>query len=423
MTDQRADITQLLYEAAYGDVLDELEDVDEVWAAWPRAEALFGLEDWDELDETLEAAGEGAGIPSERVAVMAGFTAVYRGALEEARGHFDQALTICADDPDALRGRARVLRYLGEDRETAGAPLLAALEVLPAADAPDASPRALHQRAQTLYDLGVLALEDDDYAGTELYWTEAAAARPDDGEHLLDLARLHARLERGDDAAAFALAAVEATPLLVEGYALAAKSLADAGRFEEAIEVAQQGVEVDPEEPFCVVSLAHTLLVAGELERAVETADLAIELDPTIPDPYQTKATALHALGRDAEFRVDDADFLQMTPLLPGFLFGELMPSGLSFDDVLAEVARMSPDDLRRAAEEALQSGLLPEQMRPMVESMMGQLPALMEQLPSLLAGGRPLTEVSPETAGPVLEGADLRRRLKVIDGGKGQKG
>lgn len=420
---QRADeIRTLLDDAAYGDVLDALEDLSKAWAAWPRVEALFGLEDWDELPEALEEAMETPG-PVGRAEVMRAYVTLYTGELDEAVGLFDAALAAVPEEPDALRGKAVAVRFLGEDADAAADCLKRALAALPQVDADHATPRTMHKRAQCLRDLGILAIEDDDLANAELHWLAASRARPEDGEYLLDLARLYSHLERRDDAVRMAHAAVEATPLLVEAYALASHCLAMDQRFEEAVDAAQQGIDADPEEPFSYANLANTLLLAGKFEESLAAANIAIRLDPTLPDPYQVRAAALDTLGRVDEFPSEDAGFLQQEPALPLFLFGELFATGLSLDDVLAQVAQMSPDDLKRAAEDALQSGLLPEAMRPMVESMMGQLPQLMQQLPALMGGGAPLTEVADQPIQPVITGDDLRSQLRIIDGGKDSDG
>ncbi len=418
-----AQLAELLDDAAFGEVLDELEDVEEPGALWPRVEALFGLEDWDELEEVLDEAMEDGDPPTGRAAVMLGFTALNRGELTAATAGFDEALALHPADPDALRGRAGVLRMNGDDPSHAESVLRSALAALPHLDSDQNTPRAAHTRALVRRDLGMLALEDADYALAEQHWQAAADAAPEDGEHLLNLARLYAHLDRPDDAAEFAARAAEATPLLVEAYALQAQALAGLRRFDEAIEIGRAGVAVDPEEPFSVAGVAHCQLLSGDFEGALRTCDAAIELDPTLPDAYQIKATALASLQREDEFRQDDAAFLQMEPMLPGFLDGGLFGSGPSLDDVLEQVAQMSPDDLRMAAEHALQSGLLPEAMRPMVESMMGQLPQLLQQLPSLLGGEAPLTEVPPVPSSPVLQGDELRKSLRVIDGGKDSDG
>ena len=79
-------------------------------------------------------------------------------------------------------------------------------------------------------------------------------------------------------------------------------TLHDSGEFDQAIEIYNQALELDPGSPLIHYELALSYFSKGDLEKAIEYSDLVLESgDDYLLEAYMTKGSALDNLGRTQE--------------------------------------------------------------------------------------------------------------------------
>ncbi|MEW6744173.1 MAG: tetratricopeptide repeat protein [Planctomycetota bacterium] len=187
-----------------------------------------------------------------------------RGRYEEALRTFDQVLSLCAGDPEALLGRLRVLLTLGQ-RKTVREELKEASSVIrqrgmAAADTNWYLGCLYHLVGR--YEEGALELASRHMAQAERAWRNAGDPRR--SQALVELARIHLDGRKG-----FAG---------IEGDAL------------EAIRGFKDALEQDPYVPRAHVGLARTYLFRDEIGNAEEQIDEELAKRPDEPEAIALKA-------------------------------------------------------------------------------------------------------------------------------------
>ncbi|MEO1269120.1 MAG: tetratricopeptide repeat protein [Myxococcota bacterium] len=424
-TDPRAAQAQtLIDDEAYEEALGLLEGAEDPELVRLRAEALMELEEfeeaeeeWDSLDLSFEEPGTDA-----RPWSLRGFLSYYLDEAEEAKAAFDQALKLDGHHVRSMLGRSLVLREMEFDR-AALLDLDRALMVLEDADEGDEKAQAF--RGETHNLKATYALDDEDYEAAEQHLRNACKANPDDPEYLLDLARLLSLTGRVEDAMTTAHQASELDELLLQAHLLRSQLLGLNGRSAEAVQVARDTIELDDEEPYSWLQLAAALTLRNDHEGALEAAERAIALDDELIDGHQLRVASLQALGREVELSAELRARLSEPPDLPDFLYGDRFDPYEQAQDALQEMADMSPDQIKELTDEVFNMLGLPPQLRPMVESMMENLPSMLQQYPGLAKGQIPPDLMSslggmmpPMGAMPSAPAAG-RPNLTVISGGK----
>jgi tetratricopeptide (TPR) repeat protein len=406
MTDESdllSEARQLMEDEEYDEVLALLDGQASEACLCLRAQALLELEEFEDVLEEL-AGLEGEPESSEPF-TLRGLAHYYLEELQEAQDAFGAAQKLDPTDVAALHGRALVYHAL-EFSRAANLDLDKAMMVLESADFDPEERSALIGQTHNLR-AGFLIEEGEAGAATDALMA-AHAADDTEPEYALDVARITMLQGRVDEALDYAGRAVEIDEYCFEARLLQAQLTALSGDSSGALDLVRATVDLDPEEPYSHIMLATVLSLAGRLAEAVEAADTAIELDPELADGYQLKAAALEALGRHGEIDAVIREFLQEAPDLPGYLFGERFDPYEASNQALAELANMSPGDLQNLAKEVMGTFGMPEALRPMIDQVMGNLPAMLEQLSG---SGLPPEAPQKSVSGPPA--------LRVIEGGK----
>jgi Flp pilus assembly protein TadD len=109
----------------------------------------------------------------------------------------------------------------------------------------------------------------------------------------------------------------------VDALASLSSALLDAGRADEALQVAYRAVHLDVASPAALAALGYALLEVGEFDRALEAFERAISIEPHNLELLAGLAVALGANGQHsaAALRFDqiatiDAEYVQQDPRL-----------------------------------------------------------------------------------------------------------
>jgi TolB-like protein/DNA-binding winged helix-turn-helix (wHTH) protein/Tfp pilus assembly protein PilF len=183
-------------------------------------------------------------------------------SLEEAQGHFEQAIALDPAYSLAHVGLADTLNLMS----TYGT----------------ASQSELWTRRQALADR---ALELD----------------PESGEAWTALASLRVDQNRTDEAETYFRRAIEFSPNYATAYHWYAYLLENAGRAEEALPLIRQALELDPMAPILTVQYARVLWKLGRVEGANAALLEGVRRNPQFLSYYLNLATNLRELGQMAE--------------------------------------------------------------------------------------------------------------------------
>ncbi|MDE0710996.1 MAG: tetratricopeptide repeat protein [Rhodospirillales bacterium] len=244
----------------------------------------------------------------------------------------DQALTL-KDDPAFTCLRADVLRGLDRFEES----IEEAQAVL------DRDPdhwRGLDQMIQTLARLG--RLEE-----AETHANELVQLAPGEPIALLKASNFFRARNRLDQALELVNKALDIDDGILEARHLRGLILFDMEDYDRAVADLRQAVSQVPNAVFAHRRLADSLLLSGRWEEAIEVADRLIEIDPDHRHPYVVRGEALLRLGRPAAeafdqlLRFDDHKVL-LAAASQVRATGDLT----SAKRYLARVAELVPDDL-----------------------------------------------------------------------------
>ncbi len=398
------------------DMLEACVDPDEKFYL---LEAALQIEAYDQVIEHIEAAvGAQDEASDARLWMLMGFARYYQDDLEDAQEAFTKAIKLDPMEVRALMGRALVFREIDFERAARldlDRALMLLEDVTP--DTEDAEIRAL--KAEVFNAQATMAIDDEDHEATEAALRHAVDVCPEDATYGLDLAR-HLTLTGKIKEALEALnAAIDADDLLLEAQLLKSYVLGALGQTKAAVQTARDAVDLDDEEPYSLLQLANALMLDGRFEEVLATAEQAIALEPELPDGYQIKMAALHGLGRSEEATDDMEPYFEELADLPNFLFGERFDPYADAASSLSEMVNMSPDDLMKFSEQFFATGQLPQELKPVMDQILQNLPDLLQQMPGLAQMMPPeiAAQLSAPSPGPAA--APSRPSLTVIPGGK----
>jgi tetratricopeptide (TPR) repeat protein len=167
------------------------------------------------------------------------------------------------------------------------------------------------------------------------------ASDPRSAAGWLLMARLRLALEQPEAALEAANRGVELLPEDARPPATASRALTMLGRHDEAITMAYRAVIIEPENPFWHDRVAWALLAADRhLADAEQAARTAVGLDPNEAHYYFTHGVALDALGHTDQARQALLISLRLEPENPVAQHRLATLDGLARDDVPAEKKR-----------------------------------------------------------------------------------
>jgi adenylate cyclase len=175
------------------------------------------------------------------------------------------------------------------------------------------------------------------------------------------LAEGHARLawaylwrRQFDDAIAEGRRAIAIGPNYADGYMLLSHILIYAGEAEEGVEVAIQGMPLDPDSMYhSLMHLADGQRLLGQYEEAIEDFKRSVELRPDFVPGYIWLAATYGSLGRHVEAEAAAAQVLRLNPDFSISAYGGKVPYR---DEAILEQFR-----------EGLRAAGLPEKPQPSV--------------------------------------------------------
>jgi tetratricopeptide (TPR) repeat protein len=167
------------------------------------------------------------------------------------------------------------------------------------------------------------------------------ASDPRSAAGWLLMARLRLALEQPEAALEAANRGIELLPEDARPPATASRALTMLGRHDEAITMAYRAVIIEPENPFWHDRVAWALLAADRhLADAEQAARTAVGLDPNEAHYYFTHGVALDALGHTDQARQALLISLRLEPENPVAQHRLATLDGLARDDVPAEKKR-----------------------------------------------------------------------------------
>jgi tetratricopeptide (TPR) repeat protein len=167
------------------------------------------------------------------------------------------------------------------------------------------------------------------------------ASDPRSAAGWLLMARIRLALEQPEAALDAANRGVELLPEDPRPPATASRALTMLGRHDEAITMAYRAVIIEPENPFWHDRVAWALLAADRhLADAEQAARTAVGLDPNEAHYYFTHGVALDALGHTDQARQALLISLRLEPENPVAQHRLATLDGLARDDVPAEKKR-----------------------------------------------------------------------------------
>jgi tetratricopeptide (TPR) repeat protein len=168
---------------------------------------------------------------------------------------------------------------------------LAALDVVGLA--PTATPFASDLATQ-----GALLFQQGDVAAAVALFEQAAAQQPTNIDYLYELGKMYIELDRAEDAVTVADQAIQINPQDARGYALKTRALAWSGDAASAIPVGVAGLELNSSFAPLYAALARAYTAIGRYQQGVEYGERAIELDPMDVEAHRSYAYTLIWVGQ-----------------------------------------------------------------------------------------------------------------------------
>ncbi|MBI4968818.1 MAG: tetratricopeptide repeat protein [Rhodospirillales bacterium] len=254
-------------------------------------------------------------------AMNAGVTLHRQGRFEEARRHYEQALAIIADQPDALN-LIGLTWFQARDAERAIDFLRQAIAGRP--DFPDAhlnlgsALASLRRFDEAIACFETAALQAPDYPNAHfnlgmalkdsrrsdeaiVHLARALELVPQHLGALMTLGAIFAEKTRFTKAEEYFRQAVKAQPNYAEAYLNLGSALYELGQVGEAIESYDRALALKPGLARAHLGAGVALMAAGKAEGAVEAFRNALAGDPLLIDAYVRLGKALNELERFAE--------------------------------------------------------------------------------------------------------------------------
>ena len=157
-----------------------------------------------------------------------------------------------------------------------------------------------------------------------------------------------------DDSIAEGRRAVALDPNYADGYMLLSHILIYAGEAEEGVEIAIEGMPLDPDSMYhTLMHLADGQRLLGQYEEAIEDLKRSVELRPDFVPGYVWLASTYGNMGRQAEAEAAAAQVLRLNPHFSISAYGGKVPYR---DEAVLEQFR-----------EGLRAAGLPEKPQPSV--------------------------------------------------------
>lgn len=294
----------------------------------------------DLLDAAIAAHGSATAPPAWYR--LLGETRAVEGRLDEAIRAFRATLAAWPDDVDTWRWTARILRAVND----LPAALVACRRIV------DLAPDDWQARVELANILTETRAFDEAAA-----WLDEAAARANDAPPLI-VARARLDLQRGRRTEAIAAleVCVARHPSHVPALAALALGLRHERRFNEALGIFRQAIDLAPADPTLWCGLGRTLLEAGRAGEARGTAAAYLRRRRGHAGALALEALALLALGdEEGVSRLLDHDRFVVRRRLP-------VPEGFadlaSFNAALGATARAHPTLHRAPVSHATAAGL-----------------------------------------------------------------
>jgi tetratricopeptide (TPR) repeat protein len=222
------------------------------------------------------------------------------GKVEEARGHFVEALRIAPWYTNA-RNNLALLRAEGGRDDEALADYTAVLRDRPA-------------YPEGHFNLANLLVKRGDDAGAVPHYAEAVRLRPEYAEARVNWGNALARLGKADEALAQFRKAVELKPDLVEARLNLGNLLLQGGRAPEAVPQLAEALRRDPGNPEGLYLLGNALVAQGAWEEAALRFSEALQARPGMGEAHNNLGFALAKLGRPAEAEAHYREALRINP-------------------------------------------------------------------------------------------------------------
>lgn len=203
-----------------------------------------------------------------------------QGKLQDAIGHYEQALQLDPNDPSVPINMATALLRAGRYEEAIG-PYEQALRIDP-------------DDAQAHYNLGVALVKVSQPGQAMGHFEEALRIDPNHAEAHLILGSVLFDQGKASEAIGHWERALQIKPTYAAAHYNLANAFLRAGRFEEAIEHYNQALRIDPNYASAHVNLGITLEQVGRVQAAIEHYEQAVLLRPDLVD-VQKKLTQLRA--------------------------------------------------------------------------------------------------------------------------------
>jgi tetratricopeptide (TPR) repeat protein len=206
---------------------------------------------------------------------------------EQALIHYNKALALKPDYPEALNNRGNVLRDLKRPEE-ALASYDRALAIKPE------NADALNNRGNALRDLGRPAQALASY-------DQALAVNPNSIEALYNRGNAFADLQRMEEALASFDSTLALKPDLVEALTNRGGALLELKRPREALASCDRALALRPGDPVALDNRGSALRDLGRTAEALASYDRAIEIRPDYPEALNHRGNALRDLRRAGE--------------------------------------------------------------------------------------------------------------------------
>jgi tetratricopeptide (TPR) repeat protein len=236
-----------------------------------------------------------------------GFALVEKGRLEDAVEHFEKALQLKTDFPEAHNNLGAVLARTGRP-----------------GDAIEHFRQALRSRpdyVEARINLGAALVQTGRFPEAIRQYEQVLLLRPDDVGALYNMGNVLAQTNRLQEAIDLYKQALRLKP----DYSQAANNLGIAlvklGRLQEAAEYFQQALVLKPDNPEALYNLGNILFRTGRLPEAIARYERALQLNPEYLEAHRNLGDALLQTGRPREAIEHYRQLLQLKSDIPAVYY------------------------------------------------------------------------------------------------------
>ena len=157
--------------------------------------------------------------------------------------------------------------------------------------------------------LARIAFDNKRLKDAEVFLRHAASIAPDYARLWVDLTNVYRELDDQDSAMDCATKVLELAPAMAESHMLHASALAMTGRHDDAIRACETALQINPNKPGALCSMAHHLKTIGNQEQAIARYRECLQIKPDYAEAYWSLANL-------KTFRFDDREVAAMQALL-----------------------------------------------------------------------------------------------------------